>query len=165
MDFFTLNPVALLASLMIAATPIMLAAIGELVVEKSGVLNLGVEGMMIVGAVCGFITAVETGSAWFGLLGAALGGILISSIFAFLTQVLLANQVASGLALTLFGLGVSAMIGNGYTGIKPPGFNTVNIPILSDLPFIGPAILSHDPIVYIGILLVILVWYFLQKMD
>ena len=163
MDFSSLSPVALLASLMVAATPIMLAAIGELVVEKSGVLNLGVEGMMIVGAVCGFITAVETGSAWFGLLGAALGGILISSIFAFLTQILLANQVASGLALTLFGLGVSAMIGNGYTGIKPPGFNTVHIPLLSDLPFIGPAILSHDPIVYIGILLVILVWYFLNK--
>jgi ABC-type uncharacterized transport system permease subunit len=154
MDFSSLSPVALLASLMVAATPIMLAAIGELVVEKSGVLNLGVEGMMIVGAVCGFITAVETGSAWFGLLGAVLGGILISSIFAFLTQILLANQVASGLALTLFGLGVSAMIGNGYTGIKPPGFNTVHIPLLSDLPFIGPAILSHDPIVYIGILLV-----------
>ena len=101
MDFSSLSPVALLASLMVAATPIMLAAIGELVVEKSGVLNLGVEGMMIVGAVCGFITAVETGSAWFGLLGAVLGGILISSIFAFLTQILLANQVASGLALSL----------------------------------------------------------------
>ena len=69
MDFSVLNPVALFASLMVAATPILLAAIGELVVEKSGVLNLGVEGMMIVGAVCGFIVAVETGSAWLGLAG------------------------------------------------------------------------------------------------
>jgi simple sugar transport system permease protein len=163
MDFSVLNPVALFASLMVAATPILLAAIGELVVEKSGVLNLGVEGMMIVGAVCGFIVAVETGSAWLGLVGAIIGGAVISSIFAILTQILLANQVASGLALTLFGLGISAMIGNGYTGIKPPSFKPIDIPFLGDLPFIGPAILSHDPVVYIGLGLVCLVWYFLNK--
>ena len=163
MDFSVLNPVALFASLMVAATPILLAAIGELIVEKSGVLNLGVEGMMIVGAVCGFIIAVETESAWLGLVGAIVGGALVSAIFAILTQVLLANQVASGLALTLFGLGISAMIGNGYTGIKPPSFEPIDIPFLSDLPFIGPAVLSHDPVVYIGLGLVCFVWYFLNK--
>ena len=163
MDFSVLNPVALFASLMVAATPILLAAIGELIVEKSGVLNLGVEGMMIVGAICGFIVAVETGSAWLGLVGAIIGGTIISSIFAILTQILLANQVASGLALTLFGLGISAMLGNGYTGIKPPSFKPMDIPFLSDLPFIGPAVLSHDPVVYIGLGLVCFVWYFLNK--
>ena len=163
MDFSVLNPVALFASLMVAATPILLAAIGELIVEKSGVLNLGVEGMMIVGAVCGFIIAVETESAWLGLVGAIVGGALVSAVFAILTQVLLANQVASGLALTLFGLGISAMIGNGYTGIKPPSFEPIDIPFLSDLSFIGPAVLSHDPVVYIGLGLVCFVWYFLNK--
>jgi len=165
MDFSVLSPTALVASLMVAATPIMLAAIGELVVEKAGVLNLGVEGMMIVGAVLGFITAIETGSAWLGLLGAIIGGILISLIFAILTQLLLANQVASGLALTLFGLGLSSMVGNSYTGMKPPGFNSIEIPLLNDIPFIGAAILNHDPVVYIGLLMVTAVYYFLNKTN
>ncbi len=104
MDLSSINPVLLIASLMVAATPILLAAIGELVVEKSGVLNLGVEGMMIVGAIAGFAVAVETGSPWLGFVAAALGGALLSLLFVVLTQFALANQVASGLALTLFGL-------------------------------------------------------------
>ncbi|MEV8466774.1 ABC transporter permease [Fluviibacterium sp. DFM31] len=152
----------LLASLMVASTPILLAAIGELVVEKSGVLNLGVEGMMITGAICGFAVAVETGSPFLGFVGAALGGAALSVIFAVLTQYLLSNQVATGLALTLFGLGFSALIGQGYVGIKPPPIGPVNLGILSDIPFVGPVLFSHDVTVYVALALVAAVWAFLK---
>ena len=111
MDLSQINPVLLIASLMVAATPLMLAAIGELVVERAGVLNLGVEGMMIVGAISGFAISVETGSPWLGFLAAAVGGAVLSLLFVLLTQFALANQVASGLALTLFGLGLSSLMG------------------------------------------------------
>lgn len=152
----------LLAALMVAATPILLAAIGETVVEKSGVLNLGVEGMMITGAICGFATAVETGSATLGFVGAAAGGAALSLIFAVLTQVLLSNQVATGLALTLFGLGFSALIGQSYAGVKPPPTGDVDFGPLSDIPFVGPVFFSHDPMVYVGILATAAVWAFLR---
>ena len=120
MDFYGINPAVLIASLMAASVPIMLAAIGELVAEKSGVLNLGVEGMMIIGAISGFIIAVTTGNPVLGFVGGAVGGAALSLIFVLLTQVFLANQVATGLALTLFGLGLSSLMGQGYNGIKPP---------------------------------------------
>ncbi|MCA8882225.1 MAG: ABC transporter permease [Rhodobacteraceae bacterium] len=152
----------LLASLMVAATPILLAAIGELVVEKAGVLNLGVEGMMITGAICGFAVAVETGSPTLGFAGAALGGAALSVIFAVLTQLLLSNHVATGLALTLFGLGFSALIGQGYVGVKPPSTPQINLGVLSDIPFLGPVLLSHDLMVYLGLALVAAVWAVLK---
>jgi simple sugar transport system permease protein len=160
--FATINPVLLLASLMVAATPILLAALGELVVEKAGVLNLGVEGMMIVGAVTGFIIAVETGNPWVGFLAAAIGGAALSMIFALLTQVLLSNQVATGLALTLFGLGFSALLGQGYVGIRAPRVADWDVPLLSDIPFVGPVLFQHDPMVYLSLLLVLAVWAFLK---
>ena len=162
MDLSSINPILLLASLMVAATPILLAAIGELVVERAGVLNLGVEGMMITGAVCGFVVAVATGSPWLGFIGAAIGGALISLIFGFLTQVLLSNQVATGLALTLFGLGLSALMGQGYIGIKAPSFPDWHIPLLGDIPVLGPIVFQHDPMVYVGLLIVAVVWAFLK---
>jgi simple sugar transport system permease protein len=147
---------------MVAATPILLAAIGELVVERAGVLNLGVEGMMITGAVCGFIVAVGTGSPWLGFMGAAVGGAILSLVFGFLTQVLLSNQVATGLALTLFGLGLSALMGQGYIGIKAPSFPDWHIPLLGDIPVLGPIVFQHDPMVYLGLLIVGIVWAFLK---
>lgn len=153
----------LIASLIVASTPILLAALGELVVEKSGVLNLGVEGMMITGAACGFIVAVETGSPTLGFVGAALGGAVLSTIFAVLTQYLLSNQVATGLALTLFGLGFSALLGQGYVGIKPPPAPRVHLGPLSDLPFFGRAFFSHDIIVYVALAMVVAVWFFLHR--
>ena len=162
MDLYSINPILLLASLMVAATPILLAAIGELVVERAGVLNLGVEGMMITGAVCGFVVAVATGSPWLGFIGAAIGGALISLIFGFLTQILLSNQVATGLALTLFGLGLSALMGQGYIGIKAPSFPDWHIPLLGDIPVLGPIVFQHDPMVYVGLLIVAVVWAFLK---
>jgi len=163
MDLSAINPILLLASLMVAATPILLAAIGELVVERAGVLNLGVEGMMITGAICGFAVAVGTGSPWLGFIGAALGGALLSLLFGVLTQYLLSNQVATSLALTLFGLGLSALMGQGYIGIKAPAFPDIHLPLLGDIPVIGPIIFQHDPMVYIGLLLTGGVWWFLHK--
>lgn len=162
MDLSAISPALLVASLMVAATPLLLAAIGELVVEKAGVLNLGVEGMMIVGAICGFAVTVETGSPFMGVLAAMVGGALLSTLFAFLTQFALANQVASGLALTLFGLGLSALMGQNYIGIKPPSMPRLEIAGLSDLPFFGPVLFSHDPLLYLGILLTAAVWALLK---
>ena len=158
----SINPAVLMAALMVAATPILLAAIGELVVEKSGVLNLGVEGMMIMGACVGFIIAVNTGSALMGFVGAALGGIALSLLFALLTQALMTNQVASGLALTLFGLGLTALLGQQYVGITPPRTPKLDLGPLSDIPFLGRALFTHDIVVYLTIGLVAAVWWFLK---
>lgn len=162
MDLSSISPTLLLASLMVASTPILLAALGELVVERAGVLNLGVEGMMITGAICGFAIAVNTGSPLLGFGAAALGGALLSLLFALLTQVALANHVASGLALTLFGLGLSALLGQGYVGIKPPPTGKLDIPHLGDIPFLGPVLFSHDFMVYVGLALTLAVWAMLK---
>lgn len=163
MDFSSLDPVAMMVLLIGAATPILLAALGELVVEKSGVLNLGVEGMMIIGAVSGFIVAVNTDNSMLGFVGAAAGGAIVSMLFAFLTQYLLSNQVASGLALTLFGLGLAALMGSAYNGIRPPRMPRLEVEGLSDLPVVGELFFSHDPVIYFSILLVVLVWFFLNR--
>lgn len=163
MDFSALNPVSLMVSLIIAATPILLAAVGELVVEKSGVLNLGVEGMMIIGAIAGFAISVETANPWLGMLASIFAGAGLALIFGFMTQYLMSNQVATGLALTLFGLGLAALLGQSYGGMKPPSTPHLNIPFISDIPVIGPIFFSHDPMVYMSIILVAGVWYFLNR--
>ena len=163
MDFGSINPAVLIASLMVAAVPIMLAALGELIVEKSGVLNLGVEGMMIIGAIAGFIVAVQTGSPVVGFIGGAAAGAALSLIFAFLTQFLLTNQVATGLALTLFGLGLSSLAGQGYNGIKPPPTGAVPFGPLADIPFLGRVLFGHDWMVYFSILMVAVTWYVLKS--
>ncbi|MYM56955.1 ABC transporter permease [Thalassovita mangrovi] len=162
MDLSSINPILLLASLIVAATPLLLAAIGELVVEKAGVLNLGVEGMMITGAICGFAIAVNTGSPVVGLIAAAGGGAVLSLLFALLTQFAMANQVASGLSLTLFGLGLSALIGQDYQGVKPPAFPKGDIPVLSDIPVLGPILFSQDFVVYLAFFLTLGVWVMLK---
>ena len=127
MDLSALDPLALIIAMMMAATPLLLAATGELVVEKSGVLNLGVEGMMILGAISGFAVAVETQSAILGVVAGGIGGMGLALLFGILTQFLLSNQVATGLGLTLFGLGLSALIGQPYAGIKPPPFPALEL--------------------------------------
>ncbi|GAW35200.1 branched-chain amino acid transport system / permease component [Roseovarius sp. A-2] len=162
MELTSISPELLLASLMVAATPILLAALGELVVERAGVLNLGVEGMMITGAICGFAVAVNSGSPVLGFVAAAGGGAVLALLFALLTQFALANQVASGLALTLFGLGLSSLLGQGYVGIKPPPVAKLDIPLLGDIPFLGRVLFSHDLMVYLGLALVGLIWWVLK---
>ncbi len=163
MDFGSINPVLLIASLMVASTPILLAALGELVVERSGVLNLGVEGMMIVGAVSGFIVAVETGSPALGFVAGAIGATLLALLFAVLTQLLLSNQVASGLGLTLFGLGVSALMGQEYAQLRTPSSPKLNFFGLSELPVIGPILFNQHFVVYLSLALVGGVWWFLRS--
>jgi ABC-type uncharacterized transport system permease subunit len=153
----------ILIGVIIAATPLVFAAIGELVVEKSGVLNLGVEGMMIIGAIAAFATTIETGSILGGIVAAIICGALMALLFAFLTQTLLANQVATGLALTLFGLGLAALIGQGYSGKSAPPFPKLHIPGLSDLPVVGPLLFGHDFLVYLSFALGIGVAWFLNR--
>lgn len=161
MDLSQINPILLLASLMVAATPIMLAAIGEAVVEKAGVLNLGVEGMMITGAVVGFAVTINSANPLLGFVAAALAGAALSLLFGFLTQYLLSNQVATGLGLTLFGLGLSSLIGKPYEGMKVDTLAKFEIPILADIPVLGPILFRHDPMVYFSILLIAAVWFLL----
>ncbi|MGL6209360.1 MAG: ABC transporter permease [Paracoccaceae bacterium] len=162
MDLSAISLPVLIASMMAASVPILLAALGELVVEKAGVLNLGVEGMMIIGAVTGFATAIATGNPFLGFLGGALGGAALSLIFAFLTQTLLANQVATGLALTLFGLGLSSLIGQSYVGIKPPATDPINFGPLKEVPILGRILFSHDWMVYASLAMVLATWVTLK---
>ena len=154
--------IALVAMLMVASTPVLLAATGELVAEKAGVLNLGVEGMMIVGAVAGFAVAVTTGSPVAGFVGGALAGAALAALFALLTQVFLSNQTATGLALTLFGLGLSALAGKGFEGIRPPPTAKLDFGPLSDIPGLGPVLFGHDWVVYLSLGLVAATWAFLK---
>ena len=163
MVVFGIDLVLLIPALMISATPVLLAAIGEAIVEKSGVLNLGVEGMMIIGAVIGFIIAVNTQIPIYGFLCAAIAGALLSIIFAVLTQFMMTNQVATGLGLTMVGLGLSALIGKPYEVIKSPTLTKFEIPFLSDIPILGPMFFSHDAIVYLSILVVGVVALIINK--
>lgn len=162
MDLGSINPVLLVASIMVSATPILLAAIGEMVVERAGVLNLGVEGMMITGAVVGFAVAVNTGNPALGFAAAALASAVLSLSFGVLTQLLLSNQVATGLGLTLVGLGLSSLIGKPYEGMKSPTLPKLDMGVLSDLPVVGRMLFSHDLMVYLSLALVIVVWAVLK---
>jgi len=162
MDLSAINPVLLVASLMISATPILLAAIGEMVVERAGVLNLGIEGMMITGAVVAFATAVATGSPALGFVAGAGAASALSLSFGVLTQYLLSNQVATGLGLTLVGLGLSSLVGKPYEGVKTETLPRLDIPVLSDLPVVGRMLFQHDAMVYLSLLLVAAVWAFLK---
>lgn len=163
MDLSVLNPVAILFSLIVAATPLLFAALGELVVEKSGVLNLGVEGMMIVGAIGGFATAWHTESLWLAVAAGAASGMALAFLFAVMTQYLLSNQVATGLALTMFGLGVAALLGQDYAGQTLKVATRLEVEGLSDLPVVGRLLFNHDPLVYLSIVMTAAVWWFLTR--
>lgn len=154
---------ALILSVITAATPLLLAAIGELVAERSGVLNLGVEGMMVVGAVAAFAAALTTGSAAVGVLAGAAAGAAMALLFAVLAVWLATNQVATGLALTLFGLGVAGLAGDGFVGQPGVSLEPISIPLLSDVPFIGPILVSQDPLFYASIAITFAVAWFLFK--
>lgn len=151
----------ILITIATAATPLLIAAIGELVVERSGVLNLGVEGMMIMGAVTGFGVAWTTGSPWLGVFAAIAVGILFSLLFGFLTLTLVTNQVATGLALTLLGLGLSGMIGENFVGLPGVKLTAIYIPVLTDIPYVGRLFFGQDPLFYVSVALVAAMSYFL----
>ena len=152
----------LIASSINAGTPLMLAALGLLINEKSGVVNLGAEGMMLVAAVIGFATTVHSGSATLGFIAGALAGMLLAGFFALLTVWLGTNQYATGLALALFGSGASAYIGISYVGnsLENPKYA---IPFLSDIPFVGTALFRQHPMVYLSMLLCVGIIWFLYK--
>jgi simple sugar transport system permease protein len=152
-----------LISAMIAATPLVFAGLGELVAERSGVLNLGVEGMMIIGAIAGFAAMLATGSAILGLFAAMAGGALMAALFGVLTLTMRANQVASGLALTMFGLGLSALWGQAYSGRSAPTFPRLYIPGPTDLPFVGKLLFGQDGLVYLSLACVAGVAYVLTR--
>jgi len=152
---------AILITIATAATPLLIAAMGELVVERSGVLNLGVEGMMIMGAVTGFGVALTTGSPWLGIAAAIVVGALFALLFGFLTLTLVTNQVATGLALTLLGLGLSGMIGEAFIGLPGVKLGTLYIPYLTELPYVGRLLFGQDPVFYMSIMLTAGVAYFL----
>ena len=153
----------LVALTLAAGTPLVFAALGELVTEKSGVLNLGVEGMMLVGAVVSFIVAATTHQPWLGALAGAAAGAAMAAIFGALTLSLMANQVATGLALSLFGVGLSAFIGQGYVSAMIDGIKPLSISGLSDLPIVGTLLFAHSPFVYVSLLLCALVHWFLYR--
>ncbi len=153
----------ILLTVVSAATPLLFAATGELVTEKSGVLNLGVEGMMLVGAVSGFVTVLVTGSWVLGVVAGALAGVLLSMLFSLLVLFFLANQVASGLALTLFGIGLSALIGIPFVGQPVDKLPSLNLPAIGDIPLVGPLLFSHDLLVYLSLFMAAGVHWFLFR--
>ena len=162
--------VSILTIAIVAGTSLVFATIGEIFAERSGILNLGVEGMMIVGAVTGFAAAYHSDNAWVGVVVALMAGGAMALIHAFLTISLRADQVVSGLALTMFGTGLSSFLGQrlgtGGTplvGLIGPRFRPVAIPVLSDIPIVGSMLFNQDLLVYLMYLLVPLSWYFLYK--
>ncbi len=148
---------------LVAGTPLLLGTVGEIISERSGILNLGVEGVMAVGAVTAFIVTHHTGNPWLGLCAAIVAGMLISIVHAFASVSLQSNQVVSGLALTMLGLGLAGLLGKPYVG-KPLAIkiNAMPIPFLSDIPIVGPVLFNQSPFFYLAILLAIGVWFMLE---
>jgi len=153
---------ALIAAAIFAGTPLLIVALGELITERSGVLNLGAEGMMALGAIAGFAAAYHSGSASVAVIAGALAGAACASIFGVLAISLLANQVACGLALSIFGVGLAAFVGKPYESLSLTAVPAWPVPLLADIPLIGPALFQHPPIVYLSWLLLAGVIYFLH---
>ena len=154
---------AIILAVLAASTPLLIAATGELMVERAGVLNLGVEGMMIVGAACGFAGAFFTGSTFIGALCGILAGTILSLIFAAMTLGLAVNQVATGLALTILGVGISGLIGAGFVGERITLAPHLWLPVLTGIPLIGKILFGQDGFVYFSIALIVAVYYFLYS--
>ncbi len=153
----------ILLTIVTAATPLLIAALGELVAERSGVLNLGVEGMMTVGAMAGFAVAFMTGSPALGVAAAIVAGMAASAIFAVVTLGFAANQVAAGLALTIFGIGLAAVLGEGFANTPGPRIGPVDLGPLTDIPVVGRLLFGQDPLTYFAIALTVGVWWFLFR--
>ena len=154
---------AIIAAAVVAGTPLLIVGLGLLVNERSGVLNLGAEGMMALGAIAGFAAAHHSGSAWAAVAAGAAAGAGSALIFAFLTLTLMANQVASGLALSIFGVGLSAFVGKAYESVSLRAVPPWPLPGLADLPVLGPALFQHQPLVYASWLLLAAIAWFLQR--
>jgi simple sugar transport system permease protein len=159
MDFF----IPAMLTIITAATPLLFAALGEMVTEKSGVLNLGVEGMMVMGAIMGFISVHYSGSVTIAILTSILAGAFMAAIFALFVLKFHASQVPTGLALTIFGIGLSALLGQDMIGIAYEGIPKISIPLLASIPVAGTLFFQQDCLVYMSIVMVIAIHYFLNK--
>jgi len=139
---------SILVATIIAGTPLIIVALGQLIAEKSGVLNLGAEGMMAMGAIAGFAVTYQTGNPWLGILAGMLAGMAMSFLFAVVVLTLMGNQVATGLALSIFGVGLSAFIGKPYESDILETVGSLRIPLLADIPILGPALFDQQVLVY-----------------
>ena len=155
--------ISLLAAAIVSGTPILYATLGEMITEKAGVLNLGVEGAMAVGCFCAFLTAHITGQPLLAFFAAGLAGMCLTAIHGTVCLVFQGNQVVSGLALTIFGTGLASYLGTPYIGLAAPGFTAFPLFGLAKLPFIGPVLFHHDLLVYLSYLLVPVIWLFFFK--
>lgn len=154
--------IALLAATIQTGTPILYATLGEIVTERSGILNLGVEGIMSVGALAAFLVSWWTGSAWLGFLAAGASGALMAGIHGMVCLGFQGNQVVSGLALTILGVGLATYLGTPFVGKAAAGFDPLSIPLLAKIPFFGPVLFNHDVLVYLSFLLPGLLWIYLR---
>lgn len=155
--------ISLLAATVLAGTPLLYATLGELITERAGVLNLGVEGLMILGAFFAFIVQYKTGNPWLATLAAGLGAGCIGLLHGTVCLVFQGNQTVSGLALTILGVGLSDYLGTPYVGTQTVGFQPWSIPVLGDIPILGPVFFQHDSLVYLSFLLPPLLWFFFHR--
>ncbi len=155
--------IPVMAAAVRSGTPILYATLGEILTERSGVQNLGLEGLMLMGAFSGFSVTYSTGDPWLGVLTAFFVGVAISAVHAFLSVSVGANQVVSGLAVTMFGTGASSLLGRKMIGLTVKGFGKVPVPLLSEIPVAGPVLFDHDPLVYISYGLVLFLLWFIFR--
>ena len=150
---------AMLFAVIVAATPLMLVGLGELVTEKAGMLNLGAEGMMAMGAVTAFVATYSTGSVVIGVIAGMLAGVLLSAIFGLITIPLMANQVATGLALAIFGVGLAAFMGKPFESQVIAPTPAWPVPLVSEIPLLGKVLFSHQPIIYVAwVIVAVMIW-------
>ena len=156
--------ISFFSSAIVACIPILFAALGEIFTERSGVMNLGLEGTMLMGAVAGYVTVVQTGSLWLGVFAALIAGLLMGLLFGFLVITLKVDQTVCGLAMNLFGTGLSGYIGKAVSGVaSSQTFKAVAIPVLSDIPFVGPIFFNQDVLVYLVYILIAGSCFFIYK--
>jgi ABC-type uncharacterized transport system permease subunit len=161
-DFWVLLTIVLSAGIA-AGTPILYGALGEIITERAGILNLGVEGMMLMGALSGIVASLATGNVWIGALAGMAAGGLLSLVHAFISITLRGDQVVSGLALTIFGAGLTAFLGFPYVNVPAPKFLALPIPLLERIPVIGPIFFQHDVTVYVAFFLVPILWFLINR--
>jgi len=154
---------SLLAATVLAGTPLLYATLGEMITEKSGVINLGVEGMMILGAFFAFIVEYRTGNPWLATLAAGFGAACVGLLHGLVCLLFQGNQTVSGLALTIFGVGLADYLGTPYVGELTEGFQPVVLPVLGHIPVIGPVFFQHNALVYISYVLPPLLWFFFNR--
>lgn len=152
-----------LAAAVRSGTPIAFAAIGETLTERSGIINLGIEGMMLCGALTGVAVQVETGNVVLALFCAGLAAAMLAAVHAVICIGLSGNQIVSGIALTILGTGVAGFLGRRYVGVQVTGIDVFRIPYLSEIPFVGRVLFRHDPLVYLSILFAVAMWFLLWR--